>query len=75
MTSLGIAYITYQHDASISAEETLGESNTPDSGVVKRTLEPLRSVGLLGVTTKVPQLATKRAETLAPHGVTLVGHG
>jgi hypothetical protein len=75
MIGLGVANITYQHDASISAEETLGKSDTPDGGVVERALKPLRSVGLLGVTSKVPQLATKRAETLTPHGVALVGHG
>jgi hypothetical protein len=73
--SLGIKYFTYQHGASISAEEALGKSDTPDGRVVERALEPLRSISLLSVTTKVPQLATKRAKTLAPHGVTLVGHG
>ena len=68
-------YFTYQHGASVSAEEALGKSDTPDGGVVERTLKPLRSIGLLGITTEVPQLATKRAKTLTPHGVTLVGHG
>ena len=68
-------HFTYQHSASISAEEALGKSDTPDGRVIERTLKPLRSIGLLGVTTEVPQLATKRAKTLTPHGVTLVGHG
>jgi len=75
MIDLVIRYTTYQHGASISAEEALGKSDTPDRGVVERTLEPLRSVGLLGIATEVPQLTTKRAETLTPHGVTLVSHG
>ena len=68
-------YFTYQHGASVSAEEALGKSDTPDGGVVERTLKPLRSIGLLGITTEVPQLAAERAETLTPHGVTLVSHG
>ena len=75
MINLGSTHFTYQHGASISAEEALGKSDTPDSRVIERTLKPLRSIGLLGVTTEVPQLATKRAKTLTPHGVTLVGHG
>jgi hypothetical protein len=75
MFSLNSINITYQHDASISAEEALRKSDTPDGRVIERALKPLGSVGLLGVATEVPQLAAKRAETLTPHGVTLVGHG
>jgi len=68
-------YSTHQHDASISAEEALGKSDTPDGRVVKRALKPLRGVSLLCITTKVPQLAAERAQTLTPHGVALVSHG
>ena len=66
---------TYKHGASVSAEEALRESDTPDGRIIKRALKPLRSVGLLCIATKVPQLAAKRAETLTPHGVALVSHG
>lgn len=66
---------TYEHGASISAEEALRESDTPDGRIIERALEPLRSVGLLCIATEVPQLAAERAKTLAPHGVTLVSHG
>jgi hypothetical protein len=66
---------TYKHGASVGAKEALRESDTPNGRVIKRALKPLRSVGLLSIATEVPQLATKRAETLTPHGVALVSHG
>jgi hypothetical protein len=66
---------TYQHGASVGAKEALRKSDTPDGRIIERALKPLRSVGLLCVATKVPQLAAERAETLTPHGVTLVSHG
>jgi hypothetical protein len=66
---------TYQHGASVSAKEALRESDTPDGRIIKRAFKPLRSIGLLCIATKVPQLTTKRAETLTPHGVALVSHG
>lgn len=66
---------THKHGASISAEEALRKSDTPDGRIVKRALKPLRSVGLLSIATKVSQLAAERAETLTPHGVALVSHG
>ena len=66
---------THQHGACISAEEALRQSDTPDSRVVERALEPLRSVSLLCIATEVPQLTAERAKTLAPHGVALVSHG
>jgi hypothetical protein len=75
LIDLSRIFITHQHDASISTKEALRKSDTPNGRVVERTLQPLRGIGLLSVATKVSQLTTKRAETLAPHGVTLVGHG
>jgi len=74
MFTSSVVYCTHQHGASIRAEEALGQSDTPDGGVIKRALKPLRGVGLLCIATKVPQLAAERAKTLAPHGVALVSH-
>ena len=74
MFTSSVVYCTHQHGASIRAEEALGQSDTPDGGVIKRALKPLRGVGLLCIATKVPQFAAERAKTLAPHGVALVSH-
>ena len=58
----------------VGGEEDFREVESTDGAIIKGPLEPLRGVGVAGVSVLVAEMASQGANTFGAHRVSLVGH-
>lgn len=67
--------VVESNEDGVAEQEHFWNVHSSDGGIVEGALQPLVCKGVGEVGGQVAQLSAETADSLAPHGVGLVGHG